>query len=587
MKRRRVHGLPNPRPSAAKAKPAATSTPAPSRIFVRRVAAALVLVLIVAFSFYLRMKPDARHDIELQLDAAFNYRMTYLLLQDGTVPAIDPLSTYPEGKAVTALLPTGLYEACAAFSKGVNLFTSVPLTTVVLLFCALCGSLIALPVYFTSLELYRSGPVALASAALAGVIPVYMERTLCYWYRDEILAVPVLFLSFLFFLKIFDSSDDRRAFLSGSIAMALLVAAFYVWRLCVLFLVAYGISLVYLVLRSTKNIRRVVIAGLLLLCVCGILLLFIPGFGRSNPESHYGSFPEAVLEIGLNRLGVRTEFSSFTRLMVDNLELASVGPHEMFRWHMLSLSAGFPLVFLAMYFGRRERTAQRDVMCAFVVLFGALAVLVHRNVVFLAPLAAMTAGESLSLVRDPRRGKIVRYAMLAVSLVLLTKTALDGYRMASVWHRDTRIGRSLAQALAKIQDLTPPGAPVACNWPDGYMVQSYCNRPTLTDGLFESREIVSRILEESEAYYSDDESKLWHYCVRHGATYLLVPVRRTQAYADQAGVVYETYFGPAGPTAAGKETVLFRLIHEPGSVKHFQELYRNPMYVLYQVLAAA
>lgn len=532
------------------------------------------------------MKPDARHDIQLQYDAAFNYRMTYLLLQDGSVPAIDPLSTYPEGKAVTALLPTGLYAACAAFSKGVNLFSSLPLTTIVLLFCSLCGSLIALPVYFISFELYRSSPAALVSAALAGLIPVYVERTLCYWYRDEILAVPVLFVSFLFFLKLFDASEDRRAFLNGSIAMALLVAAFYVWRLCVLFLVAYAISLVYLVLRNAKNLRRVAIAGLLLLCVCGILFLFIPGFGRSNPESHYGSFPEAVMEIGLNRLGVRTEFSGFTRLVFDNLELASVGPHEMFGWHMLSLSAGFPLVFLAVYFGRRERTNQRDVVFAFVVLFGVLALLVHRNVVFLAPLMAVTAGESLTLVRDPRRGKTVRYAMLAVSLVLLTKTAKDGYRMASAWHRDSRLRGSLAQALTKVQDLTPPGAVVACTWADGYMVQTYCNRPTLTDGLFESREIVSRILEESEAYYSDDESKLWNYCVRHGAAYLLVPVRRTQSYAHQAGVSYETYFGPAGPTAAGKETVLFRLIHDPSSVKHFQEMYRNPMYVLYQVRGA-
>ena len=561
--------------------------PSPSRTFARRGAAALVLVLIVASFSYLRMKPDARHDIELQLDAAFNARMTALLLQDGTVPALDPLSTYPEGKAVTALLPTGLYYACAAFIKVVGLFSSLPMTTRVLLFCSLCGSLIVLPVHFISLNLYRSSPIALVSAALAGVIPVYLERTLCYWYRDEILAVPILFLSLCFFLKIFDASNDRSAFLYGSIAMALLVAAFYVWRLCVLFLVAYAISLVYLALRSAKNFRKVAIAGLLLLGFCGVLLLFIPGFGRRNPQSHYGGFPRAVLEIALNRLGVRTDFSGFTRLVSDNLELLSVGPREMIRWDMLSLSAGFPVVFLVLHVLRKERSAQRDVVCAFVVLFGALTVLVYRNVVFLAPLVAMTAGESLSLVRDPRRGKEVRYAMLAVAVVLLTKTGRDGYRMASVQHRDTRIGRSLAQALTKIRDLTPPGAVVACNWPDGYMVQSYCGRPTLTDGLFESREIVSRILEESEAYYSDDEDKLWNYCVRHGAAYLLVPENRTQSYAHQAGVAYETYFRGGKPTEAGKAIVLFRLMREHGGLEHFQEVFRNSGYVLYQVLGAS
>ncbi|HYV84889.1 MAG TPA: STT3 domain-containing protein [Patescibacteria group bacterium] len=532
------------------------------------------------------MMPASGHDIDLQMDAVFNYRMTYLLLKTGTVPAVDPLSTYPEGKQVTALLPTGIYYACAAFRRGMDIFSSLRLTTIVLLFCSLCGSLIALPVYFISLELYHSRPIALASAALAGVIPGSLERTLCYWYRDEILAVPILFLSFLFFLKIFDSSGDRRAILNGSISMALLVAAFYVWRLCILFVAAYLVSLVYLAFRRTTSIRRVAIAGLLLLCFCGILLSFIPGFGMRNPESHYGGFPRAILEIGLNSLGVRTEFSDFTRLVSDNRELQSVDPREMIGWKMLSLSAIFPVIFLAMSFGRKERSAQRDVVCASVVLFGALASLVNRNVVFLAPFVALTAGESLSAAGDPRRKAAVRYGLLAVSLVIMAKTGLDGYRMASARHLDTRIGTHLTQALVKIRDLTPPGAAVSCYWAEGYMVQSYCDRPTLTDGLFESGEIVSRILEESKAYYSDDEGALWNYCVRHGAAYLLVPVYRTMSYAHQAGVDYGTYFGADGPTAAGKATVLFRLLHEPGSLKHFHELFRSPTYILYQVLRA-
>jgi asparagine N-glycosylation enzyme membrane subunit Stt3 len=532
------------------------------------------------------MKPDKRHDVELQLDAAFNYRMTHQLLQNGKVPDIDPLSTYPEGKPVTVLLPTGLYYACAAFSKALNLFSKLPLTDVVLLFCSLCGALIAVPVYFISLELYRHRPIALVSAALAGVIPTSVERSLCYWYRDEVLAVPLLFLSLLFFLKVFEAEDDRRAIRNGTIAMALLVAAFYVWRLSVLFLAAYGIALTYLALRNGKTMRRIVIAGVLLLCVCGVLFFFIPAFGRRNPESHYGGFPRAVWEITLNRLGFRTPFSGFTRLVYDNMELYSVWPSRMISRNMLSLSAGFPLVFIELYVRRRERSVPMDVVFAFLMLFGTLTFLVYRNVAFLGPLVAVSAGGTLDLVRTLPRDRKLRDVMLAASLLFLTKTTVDGHRMASVYHRDTRLGRSLEQALAKIEDITPPNAVVACAWPDGYMVQSYCGRPTLTDGLFESQEIVSRILEESEAYYSSDENRLWNYCVRHGATHLLVPMRRTESYADQAGVPYENYFPPSGPTAAGKATVLYGLMHEPERIKHFKELYRNPMYVLYQVLGA-
>jgi hypothetical protein len=552
---------------------------------VPRGAAALALLLIVGCLFNLRMKPDARHDVELQLDAAFNYRMTYELVKHGAVPALDTLSTYPEGKPVTALLPTGLYSACAAFSKVLNLFTSIPLKDVVLMFCALCGALLGIPIYFISLELYGSRPIALVSAALAGMIPVAIERTLCYWYRDEVLAVPILFFSLLFFLRMFGPVGERSALVNGSISMALLVLAFYVWRLCILFLVAYAIALVYLAMRSAMDRRKVAMAGGLLLCVIALLFLFLPGFGRSSQHSNYGGFPQAVWEIGLNRLGITTPFSGFTRLVSDNMELFSAGPRDLTSRNNLSWSLGFPLVFVAMSFVRRERSAPRHLVFAFVVLFGLLTVLVFRNVVFLAPLVAVTAGESLAFLRDPARGEKARYAMLAVSVVLITKTGMDGYRMATVWHRDARLGKSLVAVLQMIDDIAPKDAVVSCNWPDGYMVQSYSGRATLTDGLFESGEIVSRILEESEAYYSTDEDRLWNYCVRHGAAYLLVPANRTWSYADQAGLPYEKYFDKGGATEAGKATVLYRMIHEPETLSHFKSLYHNPVYTLYEVLA--
>jgi phosphatidylglycerophosphate synthase len=258
----------------------------------------------------------------------------------------------------------------------------------------------------------------------------------------------------------------------------------------------------------------------------------------------------------------------------------------MFHWNNLSWSAWFPVIFLAIYFGRRERSALKDVLCSFVVLFGVLAGLVFRNLVFLGPVAAITAGESLNVVGQTRRGRTLQYGMLALSLVILTKTGLDGYRMASTFHVDSRLGKHLAEALDKIQDLTPPGAAVACYWADGYMVQSYCMRPTLTDGLFEDKEIVSRILDESKAYYSDNETPLWDYCSRHGAAYLLVSVQRAESYARQAGLTFDTYFPNTGPTEAGKATVLFRMLRMPDSLKHFHELFRNPGYILFQVVDA-
>src|SRR5262249_53473330 len=157
---------------------------------------------------------------------------------------------------------------------------------------------------------------------------------------------------------------------------------------------------------------------------------------------------------------------------------------------------------------------QKEVVFASLVTFTGLFLLVFRNVVLLAPFVGIAAGDSIGYVLDGRRRRGLRYAVLAVVLLISTRTAWGAWRMAS--SRGTRLEPNLSEALVRMRTLTPPGAAVSCYWADGYLIQSYCNRPTLTDGLFESREIVKRILDESRAYFSQDEGDLWNYCRRYG-----------------------------------------------------------------------
>jgi len=543
---------------------------------------ALILLCILASNFYLRLLPSIGHHVDFVLDSAFHYRMTEVLLRTGAISPVDTLSTYPEGKDTLSLLPTGLYHVCAALHRALNLFKAIPLTTTILYLCSLCGSVIALPVYLISLELYHSRFVGLVSAALAALIPAYLERTMCNRYRYEILAVPILFLSLLFFLRLFSASSRLRTLVNGAATTACLVAALYVWRLSVLFLIAYMGCLLYVSLRHPASIRRAITVGCFLLCVYAILLLFVPGFGARNPGFNYGSFPRAVAEITLDRMGVTTQFSEFTRLVFDNQELQGVGPGEMFGREDLSLSAGFIGLFLLFCLTFRERSSQRDIVLSCLVIFSALYLLVFRNVVLLAPFVGIAAGESLRFVLDRNRGRSIRLTVLAIVVIMSTKTVADAYGMAST--RGTRLDPYLAEALVKIRALTPPAAAISCYWADGYVVQTYCGRPTLTDGLFESREIVKRILEESKAYYSEDEDELWSYCARYGATYLLVPMRRTESYANQAGVPYGKYFSGERPTALGSRTMLARLLFDPAGLTRFREIFRNREYVLYELI---
>ena len=570
------------RRSATNRTPSAYVMSVLSHPFIHKVLPIVIFLCMFALLFYLRLLPAIGHHVDFVLDSAFHYRMTDILLRTGTIPPIDTLSTYPEGKDINSLLPSGLYHVCAACHRIINLFMTAQLTTTILLLCSFCGSLIALPVYLISLELYHNNLIALTSGSLAGLIPAYLNRTMCYWYRYEVLAVPILFLSFLFFLRLFTPSSRTRVVVNGAATTALLLAALYVWRLSVLFVIAYLGCLLYISLRSGRNIKLVIVVACILLCVYTILIWFVPGFGIRNRGFNYGNFPIAVLEITLNKIGVSTPYSEFTRLVLDNQELQGIGLIEMFSWDRLSLSAGFIGMFLLRYLGSRQRSAHRDILFASLVIFTVLFLLVFRNVVLLAPFVGIAAGDSVVFVLNEKKKRGIRYAVLTVVLIISTTTAWDAYRMAST--RGTRLDPYLAQAVVQIRTLAPPDTAVSCYWADGYVIQTYCNRPTLTDGLFESREIVRRILEESKAYYSQEEDDLWNYCTRYGAAYLLLPVRRKESYADQAGVPYGKYFTSKGPTTLGSQTILARLLYDPSSLRRFREIFRSRGYVLYEII---
>jgi len=237
---------------------------------------AFFLILIVSLLSYLRMIPAIGNSVEFRFDKTFNYRMTAMAIKDGDVPNVDRLSTYPDGKKIKAFLPVGMYRIAAKIYNLVNPIKPISYNRFMLLFTSIFASLICIPVYFLSYEVYKNRFLACISAVLAGIIPAYLHRTMCYWYRYEAVATPVLFVSLLFFVKTLGTTGEKKAYLYSMLSALFMALSLCIWRLSILFLLAYVIVFIYLSLRKEKPPKNWWMPVALILVMSFIFLWSMP-----------------------------------------------------------------------------------------------------------------------------------------------------------------------------------------------------------------------------------------------------------------------------------------------------------------------
>ena len=267
--------------------------------FIKIFLTAFFLILIVSLLSYLRMIPAIGNSVEFRFDKTFNYRMTAMAIKDGDVPDVDRLSTYPDGKKIKAFLPVGMYRIAAKTYNLLNPIKPISYNRFMLLFTSIFASLICVPVYFLSYEVYKSRFLACISAVLAGIIPAYLHRTMCYWYRYEAIATPVLFVSLLFFVKTVGTTGEKKAYLYSIFSALFMALALDMWRLSVLFLFVYIIILIYALLNREKPVKKTL---LILTIVLGISFLFLwsmPSVTGKTIADNYTSIPRATFEIVL------------------------------------------------------------------------------------------------------------------------------------------------------------------------------------------------------------------------------------------------------------------------------------------------
>jgi len=413
----------------------------------RWLAPAIVLPVAVLIGVLLRLAPCLRDPgFDLVVDAGGYERLTRTIVTTGRLPAVDPLSNAPQGRAVARHLPTGLFESGAFAHRVLSAFGSRSLRWNLALLVALAGALIALPVWIGARAVSGDAGTAGLAALLSVFLPAHLQRSAGFYYRFDGPGTLLAALHVALALACLgEARPVRRRMLAAGSALAL-VAALWLWRVSlVVFAADLAFGLLWLVVRGAGPALRdlwlaIVLAGApamllipylrahgILLSPLGLgatglaVLLCLPPLragGRWPPRlaaaaalallamvvprhgtpADYTGLPAMLAA----RLGLSGGHDPIAALMLDVQELRGTAPGEFLLGHRLFSVLGTWLAvspaLLWWLAGRPsarrmlEAGAAPALLAVVTATLVALTLAFERTSVLLAPFAAMTLG---------------------------------------------------------------------------------------------------------------------------------------------------------------------------------------------------
>ncbi len=597
------------------------------------------LAAIVAGGTLLRLEPVRRAGgVEFDFDPAFHIRMVAAVVESGHVPAIDPLGLAPQGKPITTVLPTFLYEAVAFWHRALarlGLTSGLPQSAV--LFVALSGALIALPLYAAARGMGLGQGPALLAAAFAAFCPAHLHRTAGNWLRYDALGALLVIAHLAALGAVLSAAGARRRALLAGAAALLLGVSIAAWRVPLLLVALESLALLVIFAGGWLRGRHVVAVGPalaaalilalalpylraesfatsrtgILACLALVLALIATRTGLARRRGHrafvwraalvllvlaaslVAGAPSAYDSVGgavAQKLGLGALDDIGAVLLATNAEMETPRLRHLIDADYFSLLLPLALVYvLGRRFPRRTPlvaalpAAHHPALIGWhlaTAAFVLLTLLFARNKVLAGPLLALypallVAG-GFHAGRGPRR-----LAVLALALVGLFFTANDARRLAAVL--PARRDPATAATLAWLRGAARPGDVLLGDWGPGYAVQLSTGMPTVTDGLLELAEMRRRIAAFATALYAEDEAELIALCRAHGARFIWVPAQKRQIHAAYAGRRFTDYFTGNRPTARGARTNYAKLVLQPAALESLSFRYRAGPHLIYEV----
>jgi hypothetical protein len=641
---------------------------APSRA---RLVMAGALVAAIALGTALRMAPARQPGSAFIADAAFHDRMIRATAVSGHVPVVDSLSEAPRGRRIADWLPPGLYVLGGAFVRALAVAGVRDPLVAELWFVALAGALIALPVFAATWAVFRDPWAATIAAAIAVFLPAHLHRTWCYWLRYDALGTLLAMTHVAFALAALAPAKVRTARIHAVASGVALFAAMWVWRVALVFpILETGFVALLVVLRPPERAVRewftaIVVTGTLaalgieyqrqqallaapawlfaiglclalhtpwlrrpdarlatrVLMVASVAVAaFLLGMAVGRERPYDVTMRVLRLKLGLaSARGAAPDPLASLSLRVE--ELASLTRGEwlgpgVFSW----LGAWLILAPLVMWWaaGGPSPTRLRQAPPAGLLLgvltiaLAFLTVLLVRNKVLLAPLAAMVCGGSWRALRPvaaaapaaaPGRGArkpdararpsrrgawpALRVAGALAFAACVAMTLRDGVWLAVT--RQSRLDPGLLAALEALHEHAPKGATVLSLWGQGYEVQRYAERATLVDGFLEGDVARQRLVETAGAFMQSSTDSLAAVCRRYGATWLLVPPsEHLYGVAVITGVPFLYKLVPPGIplTRAEADHVIIRMMVLGESLPPFERVFERDGYRVYRLAGA-
>jgi asparagine N-glycosylation enzyme membrane subunit Stt3 len=260
----------------------------------------LILAVILGFGVWLRWEPIRRErGADFDFDRAFHLRMVETVLEQGSVPERDPLGLPPDGKPVSALVPTALYQIVAAFHR----LRGGRVETTALLFGLLVGTSIALPIYALARGLPLGRWPALAAAFAAVCCPAHVLRTPAHWLRYDGLGTLLIFIHLAAVAWGWKSGSPRPRIWAAIVAAIGLGLAVASWRISLILVL--GECAVVLALFAVGRLRASLLAPLGTSLAFVLLISFgVPHLSHGLDGPFIQSRTGALLVVTLATIGL-------------------------------------------------------------------------------------------------------------------------------------------------------------------------------------------------------------------------------------------------------------------------------------------
>ncbi|MFH1431812.1 MAG: STT3 domain-containing protein [archaeon] len=253
----------------------------------------ILLALIFVFALWIRMF-SAKYNIFIGIDPYYLSRMTqYVVENNFHLPAIDTLRYAPTGIDLRSEF-IGMFYIPAVIYVIISKFVAVDFHTFAMVFPAVMGALIVVPLFFIGKELHNK-TTGLFAALFYAVSGSVLFRTAAGFFEKESLAGFLMFVGIYFFIR----SRRKNSLISGIIAGLSIAAMATVWggvQQILLVILGY-VLLVLLVNKQLKSLLKAYVP---------IVLISVTYYGTDSSIAmmHYIALSILVLRFLVERFNI-------------------------------------------------------------------------------------------------------------------------------------------------------------------------------------------------------------------------------------------------------------------------------------------